>query len=95
MRGRPAAPIHKPAELSGVGNPLAATAPHIRHSALKNIKAAIDGAPRNNYIAELHVQIIKYAHMLQNVTGKEFCEALGIGPASRGIRQNAEDRCPT
>jgi hypothetical protein len=49
--------------------------------ALKNIKTAIDGAPRNSYIAELHMQIIKYAHMLQNVTGKEFCEALGIGPA--------------
>jgi hypothetical protein len=49
--------------------------------ALKNIKTAIEGAPRNSYIAELHVQIIKYADVLQNVTGKEFCEELGIGPA--------------
>lgn len=49
--------------------------------ALKNIKTAIEGAPRNSYIAELHVQIIKYADVLQNVTGKEFCEELGIGHA--------------
>jgi hypothetical protein len=49
--------------------------------ALRNIKTAIEGAPRNSYIAELHVQIIKYADVLQNVTGKEFCEELGIGPA--------------
>src|ERR1700749_2779896 len=47
--------------------------------ALSNIKVAIEGAPRNSYIAELHVQIIKYADVLQNVTGKEFCEELGIG----------------
>jgi hypothetical protein len=49
--------------------------------AFKNIKTAIKGAPRNNYIAELHLQIIKYADTLQNVTGKEFCEELGIGPS--------------
>ena len=47
--------------------------------ALQNIKMAINGAPRNSYIAELHLQIIKYADVLQNVTGKEFCESLGIG----------------
>ena len=49
--------------------------------AIRNIKTAINGAPRNNYIAELHVQIIKYADLLQNVTGKEFCEGLGVGPS--------------
>jgi hypothetical protein len=49
--------------------------------AMKNIKVAIEGAPRNGYIAELHVQIIKYADILQNVSGKEFCEEVGIGPA--------------
>jgi len=49
--------------------------------ALKDIKVAIDGAPRNSYIAELHLQIIKHAEVLQTVTGKEFCEGLGIGPA--------------
>lgn len=49
--------------------------------ALKNIKAAINEAPRNSYIAELHVQIIKYADILQNVSGREFCEEVGIGPS--------------
>ncbi len=42
------------------------------------IKEAIDGSPRNAYSAELHLQIIKHSSALQNITGKEFCEALGI-----------------
>lgn len=49
--------------------------------AISRIKVAIDGAPRNGYIAELHLQIIKYADELQHMTGKEFCERLGIGAA--------------
>jgi hypothetical protein len=49
--------------------------------ALRNIKAAVNAAPRNGYVAELHLQIIKYAEQLEGVTGKEFCEALGIGPS--------------
>jgi hypothetical protein len=49
--------------------------------AIDKIKLAIDGAPRNGYIAELHLQIIKYADELQHLTGKEFCEALGLGDA--------------
>lgn len=48
-------------------------------NALKNIKAAIDAAPRNAYVAELHLQVIKYANILEGVTGKEFCAALEIG----------------
>ncbi|MBL4629282.1 MAG: hypothetical protein JKY00_14850 [Roseicyclus sp.] len=51
------------------------------HSKFEAIKHAIDGAPRNEYIAELHLQIIKYSDSLQSMTGKEFCEALGIGPS--------------
>ena len=47
--------------------------------AMKNIKNAINGAPRNDYVAELHLQIIKYAEVLEGVTGKEFCEGVGIG----------------
>ena len=46
---------------------------------LASIKSAIDAAPRNSYVAELHLQVIKHADALQNVSGKEFCEALGIG----------------
>lgn len=46
---------------------------------LKEIKAAIDGAPRNAYVAELHLQVIKHAEELDSITGREFCEALGLG----------------
>jgi hypothetical protein len=49
--------------------------------AIRNIRTAIDGAPRNNYTVELHVQMIKYADILKNVTRTEFCEMLGIGSA--------------
>jgi hypothetical protein len=47
----------------------------------EKIKAAIDGAPRNAYVAELHLQVIKYSDALKETTGKEFCEALRIGNA--------------
>ncbi len=48
---------------------------------LDRIKKALDAAPRNAYTSELHVQIIKYAAELDRLTGKEFCEGLGIGPS--------------
>ena len=46
---------------------------------ISEIKEAIDGAPRNAYVAELHLQVIKHSDLLQNLTGKEFCTALEIG----------------
>lgn len=45
------------------------------------IKRAIDKAPRNGYVAELHLQCIKYADVLENVSGREFCEGVGLKPA--------------
>lgn len=45
------------------------------------IKTALRDAPRNGYVAELHLQVLKYAHELKTVTGREFCEEIGIGPA--------------
>ena len=51
------------------------------NEALKNIKRAINSAPRNSYIAEFHVQVIKYAPILHDITAKEFCAALEISPA--------------
>mgnify|MGYP001216132993 CR=1 FL=1 len=48
-------------------------------SVIENIKTAINQSPRNFYVAELHLQVIKYADLFEEVTGKEFCEALGIG----------------
>jgi hypothetical protein len=55
--------------------------------AVRNIRAAIDRAPRNDYTAELHLQMIKYADVLASMTGKEFCEQLGIG-TSFGVEFN-------
>lgn len=49
------------------------------HNALMKIKKAIESSPRNGYVAELHLQVIKYADALDGVTGKEFCETLEIG----------------
>lgn len=48
---------------------------------LKSIKTAIERSPRNGYVAELHLQIIKHYERLKDMTGKEFCEHMGIGPA--------------
>jgi hypothetical protein len=48
---------------------------------LAKMKAAMDAAPRNEYIAEMHLQIIKHAQELQSLTGREFCEAIGLGPS--------------
>ena len=45
------------------------------------IKAAINSAPQNGYVGELHLQVLKYAQQLQTVSGREFCEELGIGHA--------------
>lgn len=47
--------------------------------AFRKIRTAIDAAPRNGYVAELHLQIIKYADLLKELSGKEFCEGVGIG----------------
>jgi hypothetical protein len=49
----------------------------------QSIKKAIDGAPRNDYTAELHLQIIKYADLFQRMTAKDFCAGVGI-PYSYG-----------
>ncbi len=49
----------------------------------KAIKTAIDAAPRNAYVAELHVQTIKHSEELAEMSGRDFCAAVGI-PASFG-----------
>ncbi|CEK25138.1 hypothetical protein HZS38_16480 [Xenorhabdus nematophila] len=42
------------------------------------IRQALARAPRNHCMAELHLhlQMIKYADELQNITAKEFCKAV-------------------
>lgn len=42
------------------------------------IKEALAEAPRKQYTAELHLQMIKYADQLKSITSKEFCAALGL-----------------
>lgn len=43
-----------------------------------NIKQALNDAPRNQYTAEMHLQMIKYADELKSITAKEFCEGVGL-----------------
>jgi hypothetical protein len=47
----------------------------------QKIKRAIEKAPRNGYVAELHLQVIKHADVLEGMSGKEFCSKLDVGPA--------------
>lgn len=44
----------------------------------QQIKLALAEAPRNQYTAELHLQMIKYADELKHITAKEFCEGVGL-----------------
>jgi hypothetical protein len=48
---------------------------------VEEIKQALASAPRNRYMAELHLQSIKYADELSNITAREFCEELGLRPS--------------
>ncbi len=43
-----------------------------------HIKQMLESAPRNQYTAELHLQMIKYADELKNITAKEFCQGVGL-----------------
>lgn len=51
------------------------------YDVFKSIKAAIDGAERNCWSAELHLQVIKHANSLRDISGREFCAAIGIKPS--------------
>lgn len=42
------------------------------------IKDAISTASRNQTTAEMHLQMIKYADQLENITAKEFCEGTDL-----------------
>jgi len=53
----------------------------INRDVFAHIKRAIDSAPRNGYVAELHLQVLKYADVLENVSGKDFCANLDLGAA--------------
>lgn len=42
------------------------------------IKKSLEEAPRKQYTAEMHLQMIKYADALKSVTAREFCEGVGL-----------------
>lgn len=44
----------------------------------EKIRAELNVAPRNQYTAELHLQMIKYADSMKSITAKEFCDGVGI-----------------
>ncbi|WP_423776362.1 HTH-like domain-containing protein [Aurantimonas coralicida] len=45
------------------------------------INNALGRAPEKSYSAEMHVQMIKYAGVLRDVSGREFCTGVGINPS--------------
>jgi hypothetical protein len=45
------------------------------------MRTAIENAPRNAYVAEFHTQVLKHAHRLESVSGRELCEGLGLKPS--------------
>jgi hypothetical protein len=47
----------------------------------EKIRMALQQAERNQYTAEMHLQMIKYADELKSVTAKEFCEGVGLKPS--------------
>lgn len=47
----------------------------------ENIRAALNEAPRNQFTAELHLQMLKYADELKSITSREFCDGVGIKPS--------------
>jgi hypothetical protein len=50
----------------------------MKQQIFKAIQLALTDAPRNQYMAELHLQMIKYADELDDITSKEFCEKVGL-----------------
>ncbi|WP_168068417.1 HTH-like domain-containing protein [Sphingomonas kaistensis] len=44
----------------------------------ERIKRAVDRAPRNGYVAELHLQCLKHAHEFEGLSNREICDELGL-----------------
>ncbi|MCU8055800.1 transcription factor [Shewanella sp. SM34] len=44
----------------------------------EHIRVALNTAPRNQFTVELHLQMLKYADVLNHVTAKQFCEGVGL-----------------
>lgn len=50
----------------------------MKQQIFKAIRLALSDAPRNQYMSELHLQMIKYADELKDITSKEFCEEVRL-----------------
>ncbi len=46
----------------------------------ESIQAVLSETPRKQYMAELHLQSIKYESQLQAITASEICEELALKP---------------
>ena len=44
----------------------------------QSIKLALKDAPRNKRTTYIHLQMIKYAEDLKDISAKEFCEKAGL-----------------
>ena len=53
----------------------------MKSTVFSSIKQALSNAPRNQYMTELHLQMLKYADQLEDITAKEFCEQVGLKPS--------------
>ena len=49
------------------------------------IKKALQEAPRNQYTAELHLQMIKYADELKHVPSDIVCDRIGVNQSFRTV----------
>lgn len=53
----------------------------VNEAIYRSIAEAIERASSNERTAEMHLQMIKYAGELSDVSGREFCERVGLGPS--------------
>ena len=53
----------------------------MRSQIFNEIKQAIEQSEGGGRTAEMHLQMIKYASALSEVTGREFCEGVGLNPS--------------
>jgi len=47
----------------------------------RHIANAIEAAPDKQRTAELHLQMIRWADDLSDLSGRAFCESVGLGPS--------------
>lgn len=51
----------------------------IKRDIFKLIRQEIDRAPEKRRTAEMHLQMLKYSEIFSEMSGREFCEGVGLG----------------